>query len=189
MYVGAIRSAWGAKLNMRKLYSNLLWIALSISGLCMFLMLSISTADVLAYLLLGIPFSGSNEIVETTLAVGIAMAVVYAHYEQSHVRVDIVSENFPSRTKRMVEIIGLFLGTVCTTLLAYGAWELSIASAMERESAITLYSFPIYPWKILFAIGFSIAALEAFRQLIMACLGLSHKLRGRLDISSQSMKD
>ncbi|MDF2367097.1 TRAP transporter small permease [Sneathiella sp.] len=155
----------------------------------MFLMLSISTADVLAYLLLGTPFSGSNEIVEIALAVCIAMAIVYAHYEQSHVKVDIVSENFPIRTKRGVEIIGLFLGTACTTLLAYGAWDLSIASTMERESAITLHSFPIYPWKILFAIGFSIAALESFRQLVMTCLGRPHKLNGRLDIPSQSMKD
>lgn len=174
---------------MKKIYGNFLWIALSVSGLCMFLMLSISTADVLAYLLLGTPFSGSNEIVEITLAVCIAMAIVYAHYERSHVRVDIISEKFPSRTKRRMEIIGLFLGAACTALLAYGAWKLAIASAMERESAITLHSFPIYPWKIFFAIGFSIAAIEAFRQLVLACLGQTHKLNGRLDISSLSTKD
>lgn len=155
----------------------------------MFLMLAVSTADVLAYLILGTPFAGSNEIVEIALAVCIAMAIVYAHYEKSHVRVDILSEKFSTGTNRAVEIIGLFLCTTCTSLLAYGAWELSIASALERESAITLYSFPIYPWKILFAIGFTIAALEAFRQLVMACLGRSHRLRGRLDVPSQSMKD
>ena len=155
----------------------------------MFLMLSISTADVLAYLLLGTPFSGSNEIVEIALAVCIAMAIVYAHYEKSHVRVDIISEKFSTGTKRGTEIIGLFLCTVCTSLLAFGAWELSIASALEREAAITLHSFPIYPWKILFAIGLSFAALEAFRQLVMACLGRSHRMRGRLDVPFQSMKD
>lgn len=155
----------------------------------MFLMLAVSTADVLAYLILGIPFAGSNEIVEIALAVCIAMAIVYTHYEKSHVRVDILSEKFSIGTNRVVEIIGLFLGAACTALLAYGAWKLSIASTMERESAITLYSFPIYPWKILFAIGFSIAALEAFRQLVMACLGQSHKLNGRLDTSSLSTKD
>lgn len=155
----------------------------------MFLMLSISTADVLTYLILGMPFSGSNEIVEVAMAVCIAMAIVYAHYEQSHVKVDIISEKFSGKAKRIVEIIGLILCVACTALLAYGAWELTITSILERESAITLYSFPIYPWKFLFAIGFSIAVVEATRQLVLACLGKTHRLLGRIDNSSQSMKD
>tara|TARA_R110000787_G_scaffold6137_10_gene21747 strand:- start:6729 stop:7196 length:468 start_codon:yes stop_codon:yes gene_type:complete len=155
----------------------------------MFLILSISTADVLTYLLFDTPFSGSNEIVEIALAVCIAMAIVYAHYEKTHVKVDIVSEKFPNKIQYLAEIAALFLGAVCTALLAYGAWELAITSVLEQEAAITLHSFPIYPWKILFAIGFTIAALEVTRQFIMACLGRPYRLHGRLDNSSQSMKD
>jgi len=155
----------------------------------MFLMMTLGTADVLAYLLVRKPFSGANEIIEVILAVSVAMAIVSAHYAHTHVRVDIISERFPIKTKAVVEVFGRFLGAACTCLLAYGSWRLSIDSVLERETAITLYSFPIYPGKILFSIGLTIAAIEATRQFIMTCLKRHDRLSGPINISIQSAGD
>ncbi|MAL77867.1 MAG: hypothetical protein CMN55_01955 [Sneathiella sp.] len=165
---------------MKNGYGNLLWSALIISGLCMFLMLSVSTADVLAYLLIGRPFPGANEIVEIALAVCVAMAIVYAHYSRSHVQVDIISERFSPSLQRIMKIMTFALSTLCTGFLAYGSWLLALTSLQEKETAITLHSFPIYPWKLLFAIGLTLAAIEVFRQFILACLGRPHWLGGRM---------
>ncbi len=159
---------------MRKKYGSLLWAAILVSGISMLLMMTISTADVIAYLVVGKPFTGANEIVEISLAVCVVMAIVYAHYVRSHVQVDILSERFGPKTRRVTEIISLLLATFCTGFLAYGGWLLALASVAEREVAITLYSFPIYPWKILFAVGFTLAAVEVFRQFVLALLGRPH---------------
>ena len=174
---------------MGNFFSNTLWVTVVIAGLCMFLILSIGTLDVLAYLLLKSPFSGANEIVEVVLAVCVAMAIVSAHYTHSHVKVDIISENFPPKINFVVDIFGRFLGAVCTFLLAYGSWRLAIDSVLERETAITLYSFPIYPGKILFAAGLTIAAMESIRQFTMACLRRHDRLSGPINMSLQSMED
>lgn len=152
----------------------------------MFLILSLSTADVLAYLLLGKPFSGANEIVEVALAVCIAMMIVHAHYEQSHVKVDLISQRFPAGVKRVTELIAFTLAACCSSLLAYGAWNLAASSLREREAAITLYSFPIYPWKVLFALGITIAAVEALRQLTLACMGKKSSLPTGLQDADRS---
>lgn len=157
--------------NMNRAYKYLMQLALIVSGLCMFLILSLCTADVLAYLLLGKPFSGANEIVEVALAVCISTTIVRAHYEKSHIEVDLISQWFPKGVKRVTEFIALTLAVCCTGFLAYGAWNLAAGSVRDREAAITLYSFPIYPWKVLFALSISIAAAEALRQLVLTCMG------------------
>ena len=147
--------------NMNVTVKALIRIALIFSGLCMLLMLSVSVADVVAYLVLARPFPGANEMVEVALAVCVAMTIAFAHHERAHVRVDLISQQFPKKVARV------------TGLLAYGAWKMAVASVHDRETAVTLYSFPIYPWKVLFAFGFTVAAAESVRQLILACLGKS----------------
>ena len=174
---------------MEKFFGNTLWVTVLIAGLCMFLILSIGTLDVLAYLLFKSPFSGANEIVEVVLAVCVAMAIVSAHYTHSHVRVDIISENFPKKINSVVDIFGRFLGAACTFALAYSSWKLAIDSVLERETAITLYSFPVYPGKILFATGLTIAAMESIRQFAMACLRRHDRLAGPINMSVESMGD
>tara|TARA_R110002110_G_scaffold50191_6_gene148760 strand:+ start:4170 stop:4703 length:534 start_codon:yes stop_codon:yes gene_type:complete len=151
----------------------LIRIALIFSGLCMLLMLSVSVADVVAYLVLARPFPGANEMVEVALAVCVAMTIAFAHHERAHVRVDLISQQFPKKVARVTEFFSLILAVACTGLLAYGAWKMAVASVHDRETAVTLYSFPIYPWKVLFAFGFTVAAAESVRQLILACLGKS----------------
>lgn len=171
---------------MRRKYGSLLWAAIFLSGISMLLMMTISTADVIAYLVIGKPFAGANEIVEIALAVCVVMAIVYAHYVRSHVQVDLISERFGPKTRRVTEILSLLFATACTGLLAYGGWLLALTSLEAREIAITLHSFPIYPWKILFAVGLTLAAIEAFRQLILALLGKVHWTDGEI---SQTLEE
>jgi len=146
-------------------------IALSISGICMILMAFVGAADVIAYLVLGRPFPGANESIEAALSVCVAMTIANAQYRRDHIMVDIFFQRFSDRRKWVAEFGGLAVGLLCMFLLSIRAWELAIESLNRREVAFTLYSFPIYPWKLLYASGFSLAALELFRQMIWMVLG------------------
>ncbi|MDF3072466.1 MAG: hypothetical protein K0S54_133 [Alphaproteobacteria bacterium] len=147
-------------------------VALGIAGIGMFFIAMISTADVLFYLVLGRPFSGANESVEVALAVSIAMTLAYTQYKREHIVVDVVVQNFSRVGKRISLVIELVVGLVCMFLITWRAWELALESTKMRETASSLYSFPIYPWKILFAIGLSLAMVEFVRQLAWISCGV-----------------
>lgn len=137
----------------------------------MVLMAFVSTADVVAYLIIGRPFPGANESVEAALSVGVAMMIAYAQYRREHIAVDIFFHGFSGRRKWVAEMAGLLIGLFCMVLLSLRAWELAIESFNQREAAFTLYSFPLYPWKLLYATGFSLAALEFARQALHMAFG------------------
>lgn len=157
--------------RVNKVHLSILNLALWTSGLCMVLMAFVSTADVIAYLVIGRPFPGANESVEAALSVGVAMTIAYAQYRREHIAVDIFFQRFTGRRKLVAEMAGLLIGLFCMVLLSLRAWELAIESLNQREAAFTLYSFPLYPWKLLYATGFSLAALEFARQALLMALG------------------
>jgi len=150
---------------------HILNVALSISGICMLLMAFVSTADVVTYLVLGKPFPGANESVEAALCVCVAMTIANAQYRRDHIMVDILVQKFSARGRIISDFGALLVGLFCMVLLSMRAWELAVESFNQRETAFTLYSFPIYPWKILYAAGFSLTAVEFARQLIWMMLG------------------
>ena len=157
--------------GLEKVHLSLLNVALSISGVAMILMAFVSTADVVAYLVVGKPFPGANETVEAALAVCVAMTIANAQYRRDHVVVDILTDRFSERGRRLSDFFGVVVGLFCMVLVSIYAWDLAVESVERREAAFTLYSFPIYPWKVLYATGFTIAAFELARQAIRMMLG------------------
>lgn len=146
-------------------------LALSLAGVGMLFIAFISTADVVTYLVLGQPFPGANESVEVALAVTVAMTLAYAQYRNDHIVVDIVVQSLSPRGKRLSALGSLIVGFLCMGLLAWRGWDLAIESVNVHEAAFTLYSFPIYPWKILYALGLTLAAVEFARQIVWTLLG------------------
>lgn len=145
--------------------------ALAIAGIGMLFIAVISTADVITYLILGKPFSGASESVEVALAVTVAMTLAYAQYRRDHIVVDIVVQTFSPFGRKISAFATLLTGFFCMALLSWRASELAVESFEVREASFTLYSFPIYPWKILFALGLILATVEFLRQIVWTLLG------------------
>ncbi|MGE0153620.1 MAG: TRAP transporter small permease subunit [Reyranellaceae bacterium] len=165
-------------LRLDKALRALNGVALAIAGVGMFFIAFVSTADVIFYIVLGRPFSGANESVEVALAVSIVMTLAYTQYRRQHIVVDVVFQHFSPRGKRVSLVIELLVGLFCMALLSWRAWELGLESVRMRETASSLYSFPVYPWKIAFALGLTLATMEFLRQLAWICCGVWEPERG-----------
>lgn len=159
-------------LRLDKALRTLNGVALAIAGVGMFFIAFVSTADVIFYLVLGRPFSGANESVEVALAVSVVMTLAYTQYRRQHIVVDIVVQTFSRRGKRLSLVLELLVGLTCMALITWRAWELAGESVQTLETASSLYSFPVYPWKVLFALGLTLATLEFVRQLAWICCGV-----------------
>lgn len=157
--------------SLDRLVKLLIGLALSLAGIGMLFIATIGTADVITYLVLNQPFPGATESVEVLLAATVAMTMPYAQRRHGHIVVDIVVQRFSPRGRRVAAFGSLLTGLICMALLAWRAWALALESIALRETAETLYSFPVYPWKVVFALGLSLTGVEYLRQLTWMVLG------------------
>src|SRR5690606_40558548 len=71
--------------------------------------------------------------------------------------------SFPTRRSSDLSIL-------CVALISWQSWVVAEHSVSVREVSAEVSWFLIYPWKIAFALGFTIVLLEIVRQAISSAL-------------------
>lgn len=125
----------------------------------------IGGADVLATYFLSKPIPAALEIQEVLLAIMIFMGLAHAQSLREHINVDVVIQNLPARLRRSLDLVVLIASAVIFGIIAWRCGELAWTSFGMRETASASFAFPVYPAKILVAIGAALAALECIRQV------------------------
>lgn len=114
----------------------------------------------------------------TTFIFGVhfVMGYGYTEYFDGHVRVDIFSSKFPEKIQNILYVVL----TTCITLPLVGllciwAWDNAITSTKIMEALSSAWAPPIWPVKLLMALGFTILFLQVLSNLIKRFLTLGHK--------------
>ena len=114
----------------------------------------------------------------TTFIYGVhfVMGYSYTEYFDGHVRVDIFSSKFP---KKIQDILYIIL-TICVTLplvtlLGIWAWDNAITSTKILESLSSAWAPPIWPVKLVMALGFTFLFLQVLSNLIKRFLTFGHQ--------------
>lgn len=150
-------------------------------------MATIGTLDVLSLNLLNSPVPAASEIASAMLPITVILALAYAQRQDAHIKVDLVSQHFPPWMARLSNLLSLAIGVFVFTLISWGSWELAMSSIEVWEEAVALVRFPIWPVKVVFALGAVVCTLEILRELIRFLIGADevtgaaakpHKQRG-----------
>ena len=109
----------------------------------------------------------------TTFIFGVhfVMGYGYTEYFDGHVRVDIFSAKFPKKlqdTLYIVLTVGVTLPLV--TMLSIWAWDNAITSTKILEELSSAWAPPIWPVKLLMALGFTLLFLQVVSNLIKRIL-------------------
>jgi TRAP-type mannitol/chloroaromatic compound transport system permease small subunit len=114
----------------------------------------------------------------TTFIFGVHFVMGYGYTElfDGHVRVDIFSSKFPKKTQDILYIVL----TICITLplvTLLGIWALdnAIISTRILESLSSAWAPPIWPVKLLMALGFIFLFFQVLSNLIKRILTFSQK--------------
>lgn len=126
----------------------------------------LGTIDVLGLNLFGAPVQSATEGAAAMLAVSVALALSHVQRTRSHITVDIISRCFPTWLAVPVFCFSLLISLAVLFLISWGAWELAAHSYTIGERAVAAIRFPVWPVKILFALGCSFCALEMLRELV-----------------------
>lgn len=114
----------------------------------------------------------------TTFIFGVHFVMGYGYTElfDGHVRVDIFSSRFPQKIQDILYIvltIGITIPLV--TLLAIWAWDNAIISTRILEDLSSAWAPPIWPVKLLMALGFTFLFLQVLSNLIKRFLTFGQK--------------
>ncbi len=105
----------------------------------------------------------------TTFIFGVHFVMGYGYTEHfdGHVRVDIFSSKFPKKLQDILYII-LTIGVTLplVALLCIWAWDNAITSTKIFEALSSAWAPPIWPVKLLMALGFTFLFLQVLSNLI-----------------------
>jgi TRAP-type transport system small permease protein len=104
------------------------------------------------------PIKGSLDIIESTMAILGASAIVYTTMQRGHVSVDWLTSRFSRRARNIVLSFGSFLGFLTWGLVAYEAFLVGIAAVRDQEVSLVI-AMPLGPFRIIMAIAFFLYCL------------------------------
>ena len=114
----------------------------------------------------------------TTFIYGVHFVMGFGYTEKydGHVRVDILSSRFPQKVQDILYIIL----TICVTLplvalMGIWAWDNAIISTKITEKLSSAWAPPIWPVKLLMALGFTLLFLQVLSNLFKRILTVRGK--------------
>jgi TRAP-type C4-dicarboxylate transport system permease small subunit len=139
---------------------------LGLAGLCLILIMVIGTLDALMTNLLLSPLPSALELSEVLLAVTVFASLAATQCRNQHVRVDLLIEKAPRWLSTICRFLSTVVAAIVFGLIAWQASRLATESLAVRETASAVFSFPVYPAKLLVAVGAILVTAECLRRLV-----------------------
>ena len=149
---------------------------LSVAAVVALLVALVGTIDVLTTRVLAQAIPGAFELSEAGLVLMVFLGMAVVTKEESHIKVDILTNRMPKRLQLICTVFGLVLTTGFLFLMTWQMWSLAMKSWRIQEMATGLLPFPIYPVKMAAFLGLATATIEALRRLVivlMKAVGIS----------------
>ncbi len=129
-----------------------------IASVCLFCMSLVTCADVVGRLF-GRPLFGSEEIVAFLAVLVVGFSLPYAHYQRSHIGIDLAVRVLPSRVRRLLSAVvesvaAVLFGLVAWRMFVYGQ-DLQVTGRLSMN-----LGFPEHIIIYLLGAGFTVFAVH-----------------------------
>lgn len=110
----------------------------------------------------GLPFPLTVESVEALLVVSVYFGVALVALEGGHVNVTFLTDRLSPQVNRMIDGLGHLLAFAAFAYLAVAAWSMAFESIKILEYRLAIARFPLWPFKVLFALGMTLLSIQVF---------------------------
>jgi len=102
------------------------------------------------------PLEGSFELIGILLIIAGSWGMGYCQLKNANIRIDILSERFPSKGKAILWVIAYIVGVMGTGAIAWRIFLRTHEYTLSRLGSVTdTLSIPIWPFTLLMGIGFT----------------------------------
>ena len=154
--------------------------SVAIAGVSLVLMLIIETLNVMGRELY-VPLPCALEASESLLVSSVFLAVAYVALNWGHTNVIILTMRFPQRFQKALDAFAHFFAAIVYAILAAGSWTEAFEKTAMLEMRIGVFRFPIWPFRILFALGLTLLVLQSLSNTVKC---LSQAQASKVDATS-----
>jgi TRAP-type C4-dicarboxylate transport system permease small subunit len=144
-----------------------------LGGVAVLALMALATGNV-CLRAFGAPYRGTYELVSFLGAITIAFALGYTQKRKNHIVVDILSDTYPERVKRILDAVSYLLCMVFFAFISLEIFQWGMRIAQSGEVSETLKVI-YYPFISCVAVGFFILTLTLFIDFLQALLGKEGK--------------
>ena len=150
-------------LNTAKLINRMM----SFTGmLVLFLMMLLTTADVIGRYLFNKPVQGTFELTEIMLVTIVFSSMAFCQFSKGHISVDILVRHFPQKTQRIIDTFNYLATLVVLILISWMSFKNGV-EVMNSKDMTMILEIPIYPFVFIVSLGAAGMAVEVLRDMIM----------------------
>lgn len=114
----------------------------------------------------GSPLASGTDIGVMLMVAVVFLALAGAQVSRDHVSMDALVSIFPPRLRRLTNRLNLVVCLVIGIFLAYGTTRTALGSYSSGELALGALMLPLWPAKMIVAIGFILYSIVVLAQLI-----------------------
>jgi TRAP-type C4-dicarboxylate transport system permease small subunit len=131
-----------------------------ISGFATLLIMVIVVIDVAGRAFFNAPLHSGVEISELLLVSLVFLGLAAAQQQRQNFAIEIVTRHLPARVQTAFELIGYVVCLAIVILLAWPSSKQAIAAFMRNEQGFGIVAFPIWPARIVLAVGLWLLAIQ-----------------------------
>lgn len=120
---------------------------------------------------LGYTVAGSAEVSEILLVLLVFLALAYTQSKDGHVAIEVAVAAMPTRLRNVCRGLTIVVCLAVTLALFYGTAVETYDSYRLGEYRFGTTRFPLWPAKLVIAVGFFLLAVEFMLQLVLVALG------------------
>lgn len=117
-------------------------------------------ADVFRREVTGRSIPGMIELIETFMVIVVFLGLAHAEAVGTHVRMSLVTNALPARVRRVVKSFGMLACGLGATWFTWATAHRALQSLESGEVKPGLLRFPVWPARIVIAVGFAILIVE-----------------------------
>ena len=130
-----------------KSYEKLVEYLAIISGLLVFAMSSLTTADIIGRTLIKKSIPGCYELVQYMMVFVVFFALSYVQSKKANVRVELLFSRFSKWAQTAVNLVSSIAALFVFCLIVYASGIYSWESWIAKETMHDLHGGPLYVWK------------------------------------------
>jgi TRAP-type C4-dicarboxylate transport system permease small subunit len=131
------------------------------SGFCLVAIMLMAFFNVLGEKLFKHGIPTSTETIQYLHVPVVFLAAAYVTLDRGHTRIDLLSSRFPPGLQKTCALAGNLLGIFICSFISYrGFIQTGRFFARHRMSSVTGIGFPLWPFALLFSLGFVLLSLS-----------------------------
>ena len=164
--------------TIKKIWDCILRAGNNMAGLAVLLLSALITADVCGRTVFGSPIPGTTEIVKSSLAIMVFLALPETLRQKRFIRSTVVLNRLPKLGALTIYLLSSCLGLIIFVALCVESWDPAWTGWLTKEYEGIHLKVPVYPIRFLILVASGFVAIQFIINIINRFKEISSQLKG-----------